>query len=98
MLSEKDVGILKLMSASNRISKKDIYDLNYITDKIPLEELCISLKEKLETFKEQEYKTIFDLKEELNPIDNPSLLIGFDKGNIMYGAPPHFIQKISWIF
>ncbi len=58
--------------------------------------MCISLKEKLETFKEQEYKTIFDLKEELNLIDNPSLLIGFDKGNIMYGALPfHSKNKLD---
>jgi predicted nucleotidyltransferase component of viral defense system len=34
LLSIKDVGLLKLMSASNRASKKDIYDLDFITDTI----------------------------------------------------------------
>lgn len=36
VLSVKDIGLLKLMSASNRMANKDIYDLDHITDVIPL--------------------------------------------------------------
>lgn len=36
---------------------------------------------------------MFDLKDELNPIDSPCLLIEFDRGHIMDGTL-HFLQKI----
>jgi predicted nucleotidyltransferase component of viral defense system len=32
LLSKKDIGLFKLISASNRSAKKDIYDLDFITD------------------------------------------------------------------
>lgn len=41
LLTKQDVGLLKLMSGSNRASKKDIYDLDYITDDIPLVSLYL---------------------------------------------------------
>ena len=46
LLSKRDVGLLKLMSASNRFAKKDIYDLDYITDDIDIIELFNDFKQK----------------------------------------------------
>jgi len=39
LLSNKDIGLFKLISTSNRSTKKDIYDLDFITDKISLIDL-----------------------------------------------------------
>lgn len=36
LASIRDIGLLKLMTASNRASFKDIYDLDYLTDDISL--------------------------------------------------------------
>lgn len=46
ILSLRDIGLLKLMSASSRKARKDVYDLDFITDLIPLSDLMIMLKEK----------------------------------------------------
>lgn len=46
VLSESDIGIMKLMAASDRCSFKDIYDLHYVTGQIPLSELMDRLKKK----------------------------------------------------
>ncbi|GAB5476491.1 MAG: hypothetical protein Mars2KO_45900 [Maribacter sp.] len=78
LLTRQDVGLLKLMSGSNRASKKDIYDLDYITDEIPLSSLYSALKQKEEKYLEESYKTIFDLDKEESPIDKIELLIEFD--------------------
>lgn len=87
VIHKKDIGLFKLMSASNRFAKKDIYDLDYITDEIPLIELFDYFKTKSQKFNLPEHKTIFDLDNETNPIDKPELLLEFDK-------PPHSNQKI----
>jgi hypothetical protein len=34
LLSKKDIGLFKLISTSNRSTKKDIYDLEFISDTI----------------------------------------------------------------
>ena len=41
------------MSASNRASNKDIYDLDYLTEKFPLIDLIELLKQKQERFHEK---------------------------------------------
>jgi predicted nucleotidyltransferase component of viral defense system len=46
LFSIKDIGLFKLMSVSNRNAKKDVYDLDYITDQIPLSFLLDELKKK----------------------------------------------------
>lgn len=53
------------MSASNRFAKKDIYDLDYITDKMCLLELFNQFKIKSEEFNQSAHKTIFDLDNEI---------------------------------
>ena len=79
LVSIKDIGLYKLVSVSNRLAKKDIYDLDYITDDIDIIELFNELKIKKEKFNTPTDKTIFDLDKESSPIDNPSLLLEFDE-------------------
>lgn len=78
LISTKDIGIFKLMSASSRLAKKDIYDLNYITETINLIDLFNDLAVKQERFNSEEDKTIFDLDGEVSPTENPQLLLDFD--------------------
>jgi len=77
-LSIKDIGLLKLITASNRKAKKDIYDLDFITEDISLKDLLEELELKLASFNEEKYKCLFDLDDEVNPVDNLSLLLEFD--------------------
>lgn len=51
-LSLRDIGLLKLVSASNRKAKKDIYDLDFITEQIKLSDLMVMLEEKQNKYKE----------------------------------------------
>jgi hypothetical protein len=84
------------MSASNRLAKKDIYDLDYITDEMPLIELFNHFKTKSEKFNQPEHKTIFDLDNEINPIDKPELLLEFDSVKISKNnKPSHSNDRID---
>ena len=96
LIHKIDIGLFKLMSASNRFAKKDIYDLDYITDEIPLIELFNYLKIKLEKFNQPEHKTIFDLDNETNPVNNPELLLEFDKIQFLnQKLPSHSNDRIE---
>ena len=81
VFSIKDIGLFKLMSASNRKAKKDIYDLDYITDQIPLSQLVKDLKGKLARYNADEFKCLFDLDEEKSPLEDLNLLLAFDEIN-----------------
>jgi len=76
-ISKKDIGLFKLVSASSRSAKKDIYDLDYLTDEIDIIELFEELRVKQSKFNQDEDKSIFDLDGDSSPIDNPSLLLSF---------------------
>lgn len=78
VIHKTDIGLFKLLSASNRLAKKDIYDLDLITDEINLIELFKHLTGKAEKFNQTEDQTIFDLDNETSPIDKPELLLEFD--------------------
>lgn len=78
VVSKLDIGLFKLMSASNRLAKKDIYDLAHITEEISIIELYNNLKDKKERYCEPIHRTIFDLDDEVSPVDNPELLLEFD--------------------
>ena len=96
LIHKIDIGLFKLMSASNRFAKKDIYDLDYITDEIPLIELFNYLKIKLEKFNQPEHKTIFDLDKETNPVNKPELLLEFDKIQFLnQKLPSHSNDRIE---
>lgn len=66
------------MTASNRASNKDIYDLDYLTDHVPLGSLMIKLREKQGNYAESHHRTIFDLDDEKSPVDYPELLLKFE--------------------
>ena len=91
-----DIGLFKLMSASNRFAKKDIYDLDYITDEMNLIELFNHFKIKSEKFNLPEHQTIFDLDIEVNPIDKPELLLEFDNAkSSKQNRPSHSNDRIE---
>jgi len=75
----KDIGLFKLVSCASRPAKKDIYDLEYITESENLSDLYNMLRSKKEKFNKDTDKNIFDLDEDSYPIDNPYLLLLFDK-------------------
>ena len=97
LLSKKDIGLFKLISASNRTAKKDIYDLDFITEEIPLIELFEELKVKSLKFKKEEDRTIFDLNKNQSPIEFPELLLQFDKSTTTRNLPMHSHDTISII-
>ena len=95
LASIRDIGLLKLMTASNRASFKDIYDLDYLTDDISLTTLMEDLKYKQETFKGEEYRTIFDLDEEISPVEDPLRLLLFEaKAAERKNRPNHSDHRI----
>ena len=80
LISRKDIGLFKLESAANRTGKKDIYDLDFITDDISIVDLFNYLKSKKQKFNKPTDKTIFDMDEVVCPTINPKLLLKFDGG------------------
>ena len=97
LLSKKDIGLFKLISTSNRSTKKDIYDLDFITDTISLIDLYEDLKVKTLKFNKEEHKTIFDLSKNNSPIDNPELLLKFDDNSDYSKFPSHTNDAIQII-
>ncbi len=95
LFSKGDIGLYKLVSLSNRSTKKDIYDLDFITDEIKLSTLYESLKEKTEKFDKKEHKTIFDLDENQSVLDNLELLISFDNITASSKFPTHTHDNIK---
>ncbi len=82
LFSLRDIGLFKLMAASNRLAKKDIYDLDLITDYLDLAYLLQSLKEKFTYYNAPSYQCLFDLDQQQNPLENIDVLLAFD--NIEY--------------
>ena len=78
LFSVKDIGLFKLMSASSRPAKKDIYDLFYITKNISLIDLYHRLQDKHSRFNKKEDQNIFDLDKGETALDDPLLLLRFD--------------------
>lgn len=74
----KDIGMFKLISCSSRPAKKDIYDLEYITETENLIELYNLLKTKKNKFNNDIDRNIFDLDKDPDPLDDPYLLLLFD--------------------
>ena len=93
LVSLKDIGLFKLISGSSRAAKKDIYDLDFITEHIPLTALMEMLQLKQEKYKQEEDHNIFDLDEDPSPIENPALLLKFD-GKVARIRSSQFILMI----
>jgi hypothetical protein len=89
LLSVRDIGLFKLMAASNRFAKKDIYDLDLITDHIDLATLLQALREKKILFNEDRHKSLFDLDQQKNPLDDVRVLLAFDDANFKASDTQH---------
>ena len=112
LFSMRDIGLFKLMAASNRFAKKDIYDLDHITDNIALNSLLQSLKEKKTTFTGIRYQCLFDLDHQKDPLDDNKILLAFDteefkksdnshnhsddRLDILENSKPWLVAKASW--
>lgn len=81
LVTIKDLGLFKLISGSIRAAKKDIYDLDFITEKISIIDLFEALKEKRVKYNNKEDKNIFDLGEVKCPTEHPLELLNFDRGS-----------------
>jgi hypothetical protein len=88
VVSKIDIGLFKMMSASNRMAKKDIYDLAFITDEIPLITLYNNLKAKSARYNDPIHRSIFDLDNEVSPVGNVELLLEFDNRKHAGGNKP----------
>jgi Nucleotidyl transferase AbiEii toxin, Type IV TA system len=96
LIAKKDIGLFKLVSASSRAGKKDIYDLDYITDDIPIIDLYKELEIKKSKFNNDIDKSIFDLNGDECPTNNPMLLLKFDGNSKVDNSKPfHSNDKIN---
>lgn len=95
LFSKADIGLYKLVSLSNRSTKKDVYDLDFITDEIKLNSLHERLKEKAEKFNKEDHKTIFDLDKNQSVLENLELLISFDNITASSKFPTHTNDNIK---
>lgn len=94
LVSELDIALFKLMSAANRATQKDIYDLDILTEKFSLLYLFEQLRAKQILFSAETHKNIFDLDGEINPLDDPMRLLKFDEGHAQrQDARPHHSQN-----
>ncbi|MCY4266994.1 MAG: nucleotidyl transferase AbiEii/AbiGii toxin family protein [Flavobacteriaceae bacterium] len=75
--SLKDVGIQKLIALGGRIHKKDFYDLDAITDKIPLIELMVGLENRLKTYPYPEYDSVLEKDSMGFPTQRSKLLLSY---------------------
>lgn len=100
MVSELDIALFKMMSASNRATEKDIYDLDLITGKFPLAEIFECLRYKQSKFCNEADKNIFDMDGETSPIDDPLTLLKFEgEGNAQGSSskPHHSMNRVDII-
>lgn len=88
MATVRDIGLLKLMTAANRASFKDIYDLDYVTEEVSLGQLLSYLEQKQDTFNGEAYHTIFDRDGEISPVKDPLLLLKFEEKSAARGDRP----------
>lgn len=98
LMNLKDIGPLKLMSVANRANHKDVYDLDYLTDDVPLKELMDLLAERENKYSLPEHQNIFDQDKELSPTTHPDLLLKFEdlkKGSS--SRPGHSNPRIDFI-
>ncbi|MFI5136516.1 MAG: nucleotidyl transferase AbiEii/AbiGii toxin family protein [Sphingobacteriales bacterium] len=95
LLTEKDIGLFKLVSLSERASSKDVYDLEYLTDRLSVIDLYELLKMKQEIYNKESDQTIFDLDKEESPVNNPELLLKFDSFPANKSRPKHTHDRIE---
>ncbi|MXV16542.1 nucleotidyl transferase AbiEii/AbiGii toxin family protein [Hufsiella ginkgonis] len=79
LMTENDISVLKIVTACNRANEKDIYDLDYLTDRIALDKVIELLKEKEDRCSDPVHRSIFGLDDERSPIAEPDLLLKFEE-------------------
>ncbi|MFC0513683.1 hypothetical protein ACFFGT_05715 [Mucilaginibacter angelicae] len=79
LMQETDLARLKLMAGYNRATQKDIFDLDYLSDRMTLPAMMGYLREHRAKYVADEHRSIFDLDGEESPVDDPNLLLKFDK-------------------
>ena len=86
--------MFKLDCLSSRIAKKDIYDLDILTDEVSILELFSLYKEKRSTYCKLEDRNIFDL--DLRPSAQMTFdsLLRFDQTNLSKQRPYHSNDKV----
>ena len=98
LVHKNDIGLFKMMSTTNRFAKKDIYDLDFITEEISLTALFRQLLEKRDKFSLPEHQCLFDLVIERNVLDEPELLLEFDESqSSKLHRPSHTHDRIDII-
>lgn len=77
LASETDIGLLKLDSLCNRYAEKDLYDLDYITEKTnhSLEKLMRLFETRKQYYLQNNINTIFSLSNQFCPIVNTEMLL-----------------------
>ncbi len=95
LFSKADIGLYKLVSLANRSTKKDVYDLDFITEEINIVNLYENLIEKTTKFSNKEHQTIFDLDKNESVLGNPELLIRFDNTVGSSKFPAHTNDNIN---
>jgi len=94
LVSELDIALFKMMSAANRATPKDIYDLDLLSEKFPLPFLFDQLETKRKQFSTAHHRNIFDLDGEIHPLDEPLTLLKFDESNTKRRTSrPHHTQN-----
>ena len=93
LATERDIGLMKLMTACNRAARKDIYDLDYITDRIPLSKLMADLQQKL-LHTASSPKSVFEFDYNASPISHPELLLRFELTQQSTGRLWHANQQL----
>ena len=90
MASVSDIGLFKLVSAAQRNDNKDVYDLDHITDHLPLSELMERLSQKVKRVQGLQKRTIFDLDGSNTPLDDPLVLLNFESPKAYAGRTKPF--------
>ncbi|MCY4161091.1 MAG: nucleotidyl transferase AbiEii/AbiGii toxin family protein [Flavobacteriaceae bacterium] len=91
LLSLKDVGVLKLIALGGRVHKKDFYDLDHITDIIPLVELMEGLEERLAKYPYPQYDSFLEMNSMGYPTKRSKLLLSYIE--LYPGAYDHMMKK-----
>ncbi|MDR6968192.1 putative nucleotidyltransferase component of viral defense system [Flavobacterium arsenatis] len=95
LFNKADIGLYKLISLANRSTKKDVYDLDFITEEIKIVSLYENLVEKVNKFNQEKHRTIFDLDKNESVLENPELLIRFDNTINSPRFPAHTHDNIN---
>lgn len=96
LASIEDIGTFKLESLANRFALKDLYDLDFITDKIKLGVLIDLFQQKKKIYLDQNIKTIFHFDNKICPVTDLSSLLddkSYEKTNLPFHKQPHLIKN-----